>query len=410
MVDLRTILSFLLAYLTIWPLWSFYVRSSTGSRAVLSKSDSKAESQGQVRQCLKDTFYNGVRRDAKVYSQMGEDGIIESAFSCLKTTDKYYVEFGVEDGRECTTRLLRERGGWSGLMMDGSHVNQSINLQKEFMTSSNIVSLFQKHGVPKQYDFMTVDIDLNTFWVLQAILAAGYRPRLLNVEINRNFPATFKAYAVVNRPQAVWTQGCYFGASPLAYTRLAQFFGYRPLVFDQLAVNLFFVHTDSVGSMTPASSGNTSRVLQAAAAVSEDLRKTSTRILHPTASSVDGSSSSRTTATSSSHAALAMISDILLDPDFNLYAADRALPSERQGLRWPIHDGCSNKDWVHIPAHVNFSETLLDAGLAKIVLLESVKGSPDDRGNTCDGVPCTIRVFRRAKYLGYQGMDDEDEK
>jgi len=45
---------------------------------------------------------------------MGEDGIIEAAFRCLQTTDKYYVEFGVEDGSECTTRLLRERKGWTG--------------------------------------------------------------------------------------------------------------------------------------------------------------------------------------------------------------------------------------------------------------------------------------------------------
>jgi len=54
-------------------------------------------------------------------------------------------------------------------MMDGSHNNQSINLQKEYITSSNIVSLFQKHGVPQHFDFMTVDLDLNTFWVLQVV-------------------------------------------------------------------------------------------------------------------------------------------------------------------------------------------------------------------------------------------------
>ena len=63
-------------------------------------------------------------------SQVGEDGIIAAAFACIGTTDKYFVEFGVEDGRQCTTRLLRERQGWTGLMMDGSHFNESINLHR----------------------------------------------------------------------------------------------------------------------------------------------------------------------------------------------------------------------------------------------------------------------------------------
>jgi hypothetical protein len=33
----------------------------------------------------------------------------------------YYIEFGVEDGRECNSRLLREQHGWHGLMMDGGN-------------------------------------------------------------------------------------------------------------------------------------------------------------------------------------------------------------------------------------------------------------------------------------------------
>ena len=35
---------------------------------------------------------------------------------------------------------------WAGLMMDGSHANAAINLQEEFMNSSNIADLFRKHG------------------------------------------------------------------------------------------------------------------------------------------------------------------------------------------------------------------------------------------------------------------------
>ena len=105
--------------------------------------------------------------------QVGEDGIIAAAFECIGTADKYFVEFGVEDGSQCSTRLLREKGGWTGLMMDGRFHNESINLHKEWMTSSNIVSLFEKHKVPRQFDHMTIDIDLNTLWVLQVSPGGG---------------------------------------------------------------------------------------------------------------------------------------------------------------------------------------------------------------------------------------------
>jgi hypothetical protein len=45
-----------------------------------------------------------------VYSQLGEDGILERIFECIGEGGKRYVEFGTEACSECTTRRLRERG------------------------------------------------------------------------------------------------------------------------------------------------------------------------------------------------------------------------------------------------------------------------------------------------------------
>jgi hypothetical protein len=56
--------------------------------------------------------------EKKVYSQNGEDGIIDYIFSNIETTNKCSVEFGVGDGFESNTAYLLEKKNWNGLMMD----------------------------------------------------------------------------------------------------------------------------------------------------------------------------------------------------------------------------------------------------------------------------------------------------
>jgi len=47
--------------------------------------------------------------EKKIYSQNGEDGIIEFIFSKIGTTNKFSVEFGVGNGYECNTVYLLEK-------------------------------------------------------------------------------------------------------------------------------------------------------------------------------------------------------------------------------------------------------------------------------------------------------------
>ena len=48
-----------------------------------------------------------VNKGSKTFSQNDEDGVIEAVFDFIETTDKVYVEFGVESCVECNSRYLR---------------------------------------------------------------------------------------------------------------------------------------------------------------------------------------------------------------------------------------------------------------------------------------------------------------
>ena len=63
-------------------------------------------------------FFDINSNEKKIYSQNGEDGILEYIFSKVGTTNKFSVEFGVGNGFECNTVYLLEKKGWKGLMMD----------------------------------------------------------------------------------------------------------------------------------------------------------------------------------------------------------------------------------------------------------------------------------------------------
>ena len=108
--------------------------------------------------------------ERKVYSQNGEDGILDALFASIGVTNRFFVEFGCEDAMECNTAYLLGQG-WQGLLMDGACIsgNPKVTVQNEFITAENINWLLQKYSVPPAFDLLSIDIDGNDYWVWQAI-------------------------------------------------------------------------------------------------------------------------------------------------------------------------------------------------------------------------------------------------
>lgn len=179
------------------------------------------------------------QHERKIFSQNGEDGVIEKIFEVIKTTNKYYVEFGVENANECNTRNLRENCGWTGLLMDGGYENKEIGLYQEFITAENINDLFKKYNVPQEFDLLSIDIDYNDFYVWKS-LDEIYQPRVVIIEYNASHLPT-EDKVVKYDPNAVWDETNYFGASIRALYNLGKRKGYSLIYANNQGVNLFFV-------------------------------------------------------------------------------------------------------------------------------------------------------------------------
>ncbi len=196
-----------------------------------------------------DTIIDLTQYEKKVYSQNGEDGIIKKIFETVGAKSRYFVEFGVQNGQECNTRYLREKFGWTGLMMDCDFQNSVINLQKERITAENINDLFHKYHVPYEFDLLSIDIDSNDFYVWKAI--TDFSPRVVVIEYNSSHsPSEDKI--IMYDPNQVWDGTNYYGASLLALYKLARSKGYSLIYSDNLAVNAFFVRDDVLKSCSQA--------------------------------------------------------------------------------------------------------------------------------------------------------------
>ncbi len=191
-----------------------------------------------------------------ISSQNGEDGIIQEIFKRIGTTDKFFVEFGIQDGTECCCRNLLEHHGWSGAWMEGSAELAERAQQRfghlpakvlhRFVTTDNIVASFQEAGIPREFDFLSIDVDGNDYWIWKQV-GPHYSPRVVIIEYNATF-APPSTWVMPYDPDHVHDNTAYFGASAEALARLGKEFGYCLVACDSVGVNAFFVRSDLVGT------------------------------------------------------------------------------------------------------------------------------------------------------------------
>lgn len=174
--------------------------------------------------------------ELRVYSQNGEDGIIKIIFHKIGTTNKYFVELGTENGKECNSALLLEKG-WTGLQIDSKKTRNKF-VKREFVTAENVEKVLKKYDVPKNFDLLSIDIDGNDYWVWKELKI--FYPRVVVIEYNASIPPN-ESKVVPYNPRFKWDGTNYFGASLLALTKLSQKKGYQLIGCDSTGTNAFFV-------------------------------------------------------------------------------------------------------------------------------------------------------------------------
>jgi len=104
--------------------------------------------------------------------------------------------------------------------------------------------------VPRDLDFLSIDLDFNDWHVFHSILEHGtYTPKVVCIEFNSHLPPS-KAWTVhYNRSQMWDGKSQFFGASVRAIEILGRRHGYRLFYCESHGVNCFLVHESLVQLM-----------------------------------------------------------------------------------------------------------------------------------------------------------------
>lgn len=174
-----------------------------------------------------------------IYSQFGEDGIIEKIFSIIGTKSKVCVEFGAWDGEYLSnTANLWKNHEWKAILVesDAERIKQvthpnvvAINATVGTTIDDSIDHILNQQKVV-DIDFMSIDIDGNDYHILDNLIC---KPRVICIEYNPTIPFWIDCYQEDNQQ---------FGASLKALNRLAV--GKNYFLVSVTDTNLFFVKNE----------------------------------------------------------------------------------------------------------------------------------------------------------------------
>ncbi len=198
----------------------------------------------------------------QVFSQWGDDGIIQFLIHKLNLTSSSFIEFGVENYTESNTRFLLINNNWKGLILDGSETNiqyilndeiywkHSLTAKHAFITAENINSIIEEAGFKDEIGLLSIDIDGNDYYVWKAI--NNISPQLVIIEYNSlfgaNLPYTIPYKADFIRAQQ-GLEKIFYGSSLTSLFDLATEKGYSFIGCNNAGNNAYFIRNDKLAQV-----------------------------------------------------------------------------------------------------------------------------------------------------------------
>jgi hypothetical protein len=200
--------------------------------------------------------------ELRVFSQFGDDGILQYLIRLLDVQTTSFVEFGVENYTEANTRFLLINNNWRGLILDANegymdsvrrdsiYWRHDLTAVAAFIDRDNINGLIGDNGFRGDLGILSIDIDGNDYWVWERINVAN--PTIVIAEYNSVFGGN-RAVTIPYDPSFYRTSAHYsnlfWGCSLKALCVLAARKGYAFVGCNSAGNNAYFVRQDRLGPL-----------------------------------------------------------------------------------------------------------------------------------------------------------------
>jgi len=194
----------------------------------------------------------------KIFSQWGDDGIIQYLIKNVSIENDIFIEFGVGNYLESNTRFLMMNNNWSGFVMDGSFADMKSLRKRSWFWKYNIRSkaiFIDKENINEllvrtefsNIGLLHIDLDGNDYHILKAIDLSKLNPSIIIMEYNSVFGGE-RAITVPYRKDFEVKKAHYsclfFGASLAALNNVAVEKGYSLVCCNLAGNNAYFVRND----------------------------------------------------------------------------------------------------------------------------------------------------------------------